>query len=260
MAFRYWQLGLHIQHEGIFIVALQRGRSGWALKRWWHLPLTVSSDQNDSALLETLIPWRRELPWQHTVSFAFPANRTLQKTLPLPTIALRETEQKQWIASTMSQQLEMEPNALCFDYYLAEPEGCWHVTAAQHNEVARLQRLAQQLRLQVAAITPDACALQTFLPLLAENETTLVWRDHQQWLWANRKEWGHCSLTDIPSVSHLSARLAISPEALVCCSSALPSARYFDPWEAISQKYPPLPIGGEGFAVAIALAMGAPSI
>lgn len=29
MAFRCWQMGLHIQQDNVFIVALQRTRSGW---------------------------------------------------------------------------------------------------------------------------------------------------------------------------------------------------------------------------------------
>lgn len=251
MAFNCWQMGLHIQQDNIFIVALQRARQGWSLRRWWQLPL-ASSD--DDALLAALSPWRRELPWRHAVSIAFPANRTLQKSLPREAIALRENEQNQWIASAMSQQLEMPAQALCFDYHLAEPQGCWNVTAAQQRDVARLQHLARRLRLQVTAITPDACALRSFMPLQTEADTVLLWRSDGQWLWASGERWGSCAQHEAAMLGEL---LEMTTPRLVCCTAEETQYPYFDPWSAVTQKQPPLPAGGDAFAVAIGLAMGA---
>lgn len=251
MAFNCWQMGLHIQQDNIFIIALQRARLGWSLRRWWQLPL---ASPDDDALLAALTPWRRELPWQHAVSIAFPANRTLQKSLPRAAIALRENEQNQWIASAMSQQLEMPAQALCFDYHLAEPQGDWNVTAAQQRDVARLQHLSRRLRLQVVAITPDACALRAFIPQLAEADTVLLWRDDAQWLWASRERWGSCALHE---AAMLGERLGMATPRLVCCTAEETPYPYFDPWSAIPQKQPPLPACGDAFAVAIGLAMGA---
>ncbi|MFV0261894.1 MAG: pilus assembly protein [Kluyvera sp.] len=253
MAFNCWQMGLHIQQDNIFIVALQRARIGWSLRRWWQLPL---ASPDDEALLAALTPWRRELPWQHALSIAFPANRTLQKNLPRAAISLRESEQNQWIASAMSQQLDMPAEALCFDYHLAEPQGCWNVTAAQQRDVARLQNLAHRLRLQVTAITPDACALRAFLPLQAEPDSVLIWRNDGQWLWASRESWGCCALSEASSPTLLSERLGMAASRLVCCA-AEDQHPYFDPWSAVAQKQPPLPACGDAFAVAIGLAMEA---
>lgn len=39
MAFKTWQIGLHIQQQEALAVAIVRGASGWSLQRWWRLPL-----------------------------------------------------------------------------------------------------------------------------------------------------------------------------------------------------------------------------
>ncbi|HFF8550636.1 TPA: pilus assembly protein [Kluyvera cryocrescens] len=260
MAFKSWQLGLHLQQENVFIIALQHSRCGWSLKRWWQLPLpaTTSPQQADDALLSVLSPWRRELPRQHAVSIAFPAHRTLQKSLPRAAMTLRENEQSAWIASAMEQQLEMAPASISFDYHLADDRGSWNVTAAQRQDVSRLQRLARSLRLQVAAITPDACALQIFLPHLEASDAVLVWRDRAHWLWACREGWGYETPDDATSMRALSDKLGVEPHRIVCCSGGASDSHRFDPWETIVQKQPPLPACGDEFTVAIALAMSTP--
>lgn len=260
MAFKSWQLGLHLQQENVFIIALQHSRCGWSLKRWWQLPLppTTSPQQADDALLSVLSPWRRELPRQHAVSIAFPAHRTLQKSLPCAAMTLRENEQSAWIASAMSQQLEMASASICFDYHLADDRGRWNVTAAQRQDVSRLQRLARSLRLQIAAITPDACALQTFLPYLDAGDAVLAWRDQAHWLWASRDGWGYETPDDAASALALSDKLGVEPHRIVRCRSGAFEGHGFDPWKTIVQKQPPLPVCEDDFAVAIALAMSAP--
>ena len=39
MAFKTWQTGVHIQQDRVLIVALDRVKSGWRLRRWWAIPL-----------------------------------------------------------------------------------------------------------------------------------------------------------------------------------------------------------------------------
>lgn len=39
MAFKTWQIGLHIQQHEALAIAVIRGASGWSLQRWWRLPL-----------------------------------------------------------------------------------------------------------------------------------------------------------------------------------------------------------------------------
>lgn len=260
MAFRCWKIGLHIQKDKIVAVALQRTRSGWSLARWWQIPLPTDlaflpAAQAQDALIATLLPWRRELPWQHTASVAFPAGRTLQKTLPRAALTMRDSEQAQWVASAMAQQVEMTPDALCFDYQLNEQTDGWSVTAAQRKDVERLQRMARALRLHTTAITPDASALRHFLPWLANASAGLAWRDAAQWLWASASGWGCLPLAEAPSLTLLEERLAAG--ALMECTSHSIGDTGFDPWSVIGQKYPPLPGNGDAFAVAIALALGA---
>lgn len=260
MAFGCWQIGLHIQQDKIAAIALQRVRGGWALRRWWLLPLpadfsSLSPAQTENALEAALSAWRRELPWQHAVSLAFPAHRTLQKTLPQAAMTLRDSEQAQWIASAMAQQLAMEPAALCFDYQPNILADGWSVTAAQRKDIDPLQRVAHALRLHVTAITPDACALRHFLPWLPHEAGGLAWQDSRQWLWASASGWGSVSRAEVPSLQQLSTRLAM-PELTFCCVQAENVPR-FDPWCVMGQIQPPLPADSDAFAIAIGLALGA---
>lgn len=260
MAFGCWQIGLHIQQDKIAALALQRIRGGWALRRWWLLPLpadfsALSPSQTENALVAALSAWRRELPWQHAVSLAFPAHRTLQKTLPQAAMTLRDSEQAQWIASAMAQQVAMDPSALCFDYQPTPQTEGWSVTAAQRKDIEPLQRVARMLRLHVTAITPDACALRQFLPWLSREASGLVWQDNSQWLWASTSGWGSVSLAEAPSLQQLCTRLS-QPE-LVCCTAQVEDVPHFDPWRVIGQMQPPLPADSDVFAIAIGLALGA---
>ncbi|HKS34852.1 MAG TPA: pilus assembly protein [Enterobacteriaceae bacterium] len=254
MAFGQWQVGLHIQQDKIAIVALQRGKSHWRLCRWWCIPLAAGTVDNGqilspAALVSALRDWRKELPLQHDISLSFPAERTLQKTLPEPAMVLREPQQVQWVASAMGQALEMTPETLCVDYIEDKPARRWQVTAAQRQDLTPLRTLAAQLRLNVTAIVPDACALQRFLPWLTAPACVLAWSDSEQWLWATEQRWGRCTRRDAPVLSQLAARLSLPEEQLISCS-------HFDPWQAITRLQPPLPESAEAFAVAIALALG----
>lgn len=254
MVFRHWQVGLHIQQDKVAIVALQRHKSHWRLCRWWCVPLekgTVEQGQivQPVTLISALRDWRKALPWLHDVYLSFPAERTLQKTLPEPAMMLRESQQVQWIASSMSQVLEMAPDALCVDYAEDKAGRCCHVTAAQRQDIMPLRTLAAQLNLQVAAIVPDACALRSFLPCPGTPVRGLAWSDGEQWLWATEQGWGRCSRQDAPTLSQLAARLALSEEQLASC-------RHFDPWQAVTRLQPPLPEVSQAFAIAIGLAMG----
>lgn len=87
MAFRFWQVGLHIQPHEATAVAVVRGASGWYLQRWWRLPL-VQHTINDGhfhdtePLVAVLQPWSRELPQRHHIHLSFPASRTRQNAFP----------------------------------------------------------------------------------------------------------------------------------------------------------------------------------
>ena len=103
-----------------------------------------------------LLSWSRELPRRHHIHLSFPANRTLQKKFPRPTMTLREPEQTAWLSGSMARELDMAPDALHFDYSEDTLSSAFNVTAAQSKEISALLTLIQTLKVQVTAITPDA--------------------------------------------------------------------------------------------------------
>ena len=187
MTFRHWQIGVHIQQDGVFIVALSAGRYGRALRRWWHLPLPSGAVvqgriKAPEQLLDALRPWRHALPQRHCARIAFPAGQTLQRRLPRPAVTLREPALTGWVSQAMARELEMAQSDLCFDFTEDEPARSYGVTAAQNRDIAALLEIAQQLSLHLSSITPDACALQPLLPSLAAPARCLAWCDERQWL------------------------------------------------------------------------------
>ncbi|KFC04731.1 PilM family type IV pilus biogenesis protein [Trabulsiella guamensis ATCC 49490] len=258
MAFRCWQVGLHIQHERIVIVAVQRERVGWSLRRWWSIPLPASAAERgiviqSDCMVKVLRSWRRELPLQHQVALAFPASRTLQKTIPRPAMTLRERDSTQWVASHMAKRMEMDAAALCFDYAPDDSPREYRVTVAQQREVVALQQMAQKLNLQAVAITPDASALHHFLPYLAQPEQGVVWRDADAWLWATNNRWGATEFSQAVTISELRSHVQ---QPLTLCTAQPATEPHFDPWSIIIKRQPPLPPDSDAFAVAIALALG----
>lgn len=195
MAFKTWQIGLHIQQHEALAIAVIRGASGWSLQRWWRLPLMNASTAEGTildpqSLAHVLRPWSRELPLRHRIYLSFPANRTLQRAFPHPPMRLREREQVAWLSQTMARELDMDPDLLRFDFQDDALSPAFNVTAVQSKEISALLTLAQTLNVRIAAVTPDACALQRLLPFIPSGRQCLVWRDESQWLWATRYAWG----------------------------------------------------------------------
>ncbi|EGT4254831.1 DNA utilization protein HofM [Citrobacter amalonaticus] len=256
MAFRFWQVGLHIQPHEALAVAIVRGASGWYLQRWWRLPLaqdTINDGyiNNTGKLVAVLQPWSRELPQRHHIHLSFPASRTRQKRFPRPSMSLREHEQTAWLTGAMARELDMESAALRFDYREDALAPAYTVTAAQDKEISGLLTLANTLGVNVTAITPDACALQRLLPFLSPEQTCLAWRDDTQWLWAMRNDWGRKSLAEVTHLHHLAAALSLRTEEVALCTK-----EGFDPWQAVAIRQPPIPMEGHAFAVALGLALG----
>lgn len=86
MAFKTWKTGVHIQQDKVLAVALVREKSGWGCGAGGSFPAKgiirdgqiLQPEQLAAALRE----WRQLLPHQHQIFLAFPAARTLQRTLP----------------------------------------------------------------------------------------------------------------------------------------------------------------------------------
>ncbi len=97
----------------------------------------------------------------------------------------------------------------------------------------------------MSAITPDASALQRFLPFLPSHQQCLAWRDNEQWLWATRYSWGRKLAVGMTSAKELAAALSVDPESVAICGEG-----GFDPWRPflfVSRRYPP---PGGDFAIA----------
>ena len=72
MAFKTWQTGVHIQQDRVLIVALDRDKSGWRLRRWWAIPLGEGIIRDGKIcqpeqLVDALRDWRKTLPHAHRV-------------------------------------------------------------------------------------------------------------------------------------------------------------------------------------------------
>ncbi|HHX9847267.1 TPA: DNA utilization protein HofM [Salmonella bongori] len=256
MAFKTWQIGLHIQQQEALAVAIIRGASGWSLQRWWRLPLmNVSTAEGGipdlQPLADVLRPWRRELPLRHRIHLSFPAHRTLQRAFPHPPMRLREREQAVWLSQTVARELDMDPDLLRFDFQDDALSPAFSVTAAQSKDISTLLMLAPMINVRIAAVTPDASALQRLLTFLPPGRQCLAWRDERQWLWATRYAWGRKSTREAATLHDLAAMLSVMPEHIALCAEG-----EFDPWCAVTVRQPPVPSDGHRFAIAIGLAMG----
>ncbi len=72
MAFKIWQIGLHLQQQEAVAVAIVRGAKECFLQRWWRLPLENDIIKDGrivdaQQLAKTLLPWSRELPQRHHI-------------------------------------------------------------------------------------------------------------------------------------------------------------------------------------------------
>ncbi|VEB53005.1 DNA utilization protein HofM [Salmonella enterica subsp. enterica] len=66
----------------------------------------------------------------------------------------------------MARELDMDPDLLRFDFQDDALSPAFNVTAVQSKEISELLTLAQTLNVRIAAVTPDACALQRLLPFI----------------------------------------------------------------------------------------------
>ena len=258
MAISRWRIGLHIQQDGIYAIALTQEKSHSVLRHWWQLPLAAGTlidgqIRQPELLRAALQVWSKTLPRRHRISLAFPAGRTLQKRLPRPAVRLGESAQLQWVANSLARELGMPADNLRFDYTDDSMQRAYSVTAAQNSDIAVLLTLADSLNLHLSAITPDACALQRFIPLLAPPLRWLAWRDASQWLWATRSGWGRRADEEANTLDDLAQLLGLPLAEGTLCDTGPGS---FDPWSAIARLSPPLPENGAAWTVAIGLALG----
>lgn len=257
MASRIWKIGIHIQWDGVRGVGLQRRREGWQLKKWWYFPLADATDRNGLSLIgEPLInalqTLRAELP-SHHLRIAFPARRTLQRTMPLPE-SLCESECHDYVTANTAKALQMPPGSLFSDYAPNAARTTLSVTAAHRQEVDEVIGLIERVGFVHYALTPDACALTSFFPYAPPQIQGIAAWDGEQWLWATRERWGCQSQGGIDSLSQtLSIPLS---QWLYCHSLAEEGVSACNPWQWLTWMHPPKAPDEWRFAVALGLAMG----
>lgn len=258
MASSAWKIGLHIQQDGIRAVGLSRRREGWQLKKWWYFPLTQATDHNglvvvDTTVVKALASLRAELPSHHHLRVAFPATRTLQRTMPFPA-GLCESECQAYVAATTAKALQMTPGSLFSDYHPDAAQKTLAVTAAHSHEVSDLMTLVDGAGFTRYALTPDACALMSFFPYVGPEVAGIAAHDGEQWLWATRDRWG-CQAQG--GMDSLSQTLSLSSPQWLCCGECPPPGYHpCHPWGWLTWVHPPKAPEEWRFAVALGLAMG----
>lgn len=258
MASRVWKMGLHIQQDGVRAVALQQRRQGWQLKKWWYFPLINATDHNglirsSEALLKTLQSLRAELPAQHHLRIAFPARRTLQRTMPLPG-SLCESECHTYVTASTAKALQMPPGSLLSDYYPDVAHTSLSVTAAHRQEVDDVTTLLERAGFSHYALTPDACALTSFFHFAAPQVQGVAVYDGEQWLWATQARWGSQAEGGMESLSETLSLTA--SQWLCCCESPAQGYHACNPWQWLTWAHPPKAPDEWRFAVALGLAWG----
>ncbi|MTD37308.1 hypothetical protein GIX45_01420 [Erwinia sp. CPCC 100877] len=262
MAFGNWRIGLDIQDDVIRAVAVSWRRGAWRLQRWWRLP--CDGDDEEKKISTALNGWYRQLPSGYCLCVGFPTRRTLQREIPAPPSGLSELQYSHYVASATGRQLQMSEQTLCLDFRPVHGESRFAVTAARASEVDKLATRIRQARLKLTAIAPEACALFSFLPFIHHQNDSdmadgcLVYRTAAEWLWVCQTRWGSIACHEAPDCATLCQCLAMTPQRLVCCSPgalAGEGVRDFNPWHALSRLQPPLPEDGEGYAIALGLAL-----
>lgn len=168
MAFKIWQIGLHLQQQEAVAVAIVRGAKECFCNagggcRWRTTLSKMGGLLMRSSWLKRCYRGVANCRSVITLCWRFPpvahySGHFRARRCPC------EREQTAWLSGTMARELDMDPDSLRFDYSEDSLSPAYNVTAAQSKELATLLTLAERLRVHVSAITPDASALQQFLP------------------------------------------------------------------------------------------------
>ena len=185
-------MGLDIQTDSVRALAALRQRNGWKICHYWQqcLPAGVLSHgnlQQPEALSDILQQWSVQLPRKISLRIAFPAQRVLQQTLPVPDQRLREPERSWFINAAAARQFPLDSQVLALDYRLDPTDNTrLRVTAARQDELQRWQRALQRANLTPHVIDIAPCALHSMAAaagLLPQR--LLVHRLADAWLWVS---------------------------------------------------------------------------
>ncbi|WP_232001893.1 DNA utilization protein HofM [Shimwellia blattae] len=257
-----WRIGLELHSSGLRAVGLQFRRQGWRLCRWWHLPfgspgVEYTSGEFARQAAQTLSHWRKSLPYRYQLRVSVPAQRALQQQVAMPDCTLPEPQLQRYIEQAAAAQLALPDDPLAWDY-MHPGTGPARVTGVRLRDIQRLVAILRSARLTASSISPDASALQSFLPRAQGGDQWLVHREPGHWLWAGGGQWGTEASTDPHWLAQWCQQRELNP-ASVAFSSALAedAARVtFSPWSGIPGLSAPLPPCAGVFTVATGLALG----
>ncbi len=264
MAFGCWKIGLNIQDNGVYAVALLPTRQGWQARGWWEFSDTPESTNASlwavpERLILLLKEWRRLLPRQHRLAVSFPALQTVQRLVPQPGMQLNEPQREAYMAMNLARELQLDAQSLRFDYrQLATESGGYAVTAIRQSMLQPVIDALHKLQLEPESIIPDACALQALLPSVnTYGYEAIVQQQANAWLWASAQGWGAWSCGELTGRAEACQALGL-PEARVAFIEPLSGKEecQYDPWQIIPRRQPPLPENGGHYTVALALAIG----
>lgn len=168
MAFKIWQIGLHLQQQEAVAVAIVRGAKECFCNagggcRWRTTLSKMGGLLMRSSWLKRCYRGVANCRSVITLCWRFPpvahySGHFRARRCPLVSGSKRPGCQGRWPAGW----IWIRTPALRLQRRLTSP--AYNVTAAQSKELATLLTLAERLRVHVSAITPDASALQRFLP------------------------------------------------------------------------------------------------
>lgn len=264
MASGHWRIGLNIQDNNVFAVALADSRQGWQVRGWWAFSDGMVADRRSlwSApyrLKALLGDWRATLPRYHQLAVSFPALQTLQRQLPVPVPSLNEPQREVYLALNMARELQLEAGALQLDYHLSSGSPSrYAVTAVKRAVYEPMIQALNALDLAPQAMTPDACALQTLMPgVSADGYEAIVYRQDDIWLWASAQEWGAWTCHELTDPQAVCQAIGLPQHRVAFIESGNMNSADYDPWQVIARRLPPLPVNGGRYSIAIALAIGA---
>ncbi|GLR07815.1 pilus assembly protein [Mixta theicola] len=269
MAFQKWQVGLDIQNGQLCALGIQRRRNGWQLRHWWqhalpHDTLSHGALQCSPALLAILQRWRKQLPRTISLRVGFPPQAVMQRSLPTPSLQLRETELGRYATAAAERLFPLTASELALDYHaVVQPQPRLYLTAARQSVLQQWLAILAQAGLIPDVIEPTCGALALVGETMRlSDKAALIHQLSDHWLWYLPGEPESASgwVPGVLATDSEQLRLQL-PDARDFWFSANVSAelllgmRPLQPLSLLQSMQPPLPAHGGMFTLALGLAL-----
>ncbi|PHM74027.1 pilus assembly protein PilM [Xenorhabdus kozodoii] len=272
-----WYIGLDVQDHDIRALAAIKRRDGWQLRHCWQYRLSneiISGGrlQDPEKLLRILMQWRKILPKNLSLRFAFPVQQTLQRQIALPNhTALQEPELGWFVHANAEKQFPVSDLAL--DYRVHGQQIC--ISATRQKDLNLWLNLFAELNLSLDAIDIAPCALRYVAKLAGvPDDSWLVHKRMTDWLWvapANRSfSYGLIASQPDFDLTQVINQLPMTPEtegyaiyysdeeqpaSIQTISALTKSVNVWQLLMAFRHYYPPLPDKTNAFIIAAGLAL-----